>query len=245
MVLSDFGLPRRSSKLARHNPFGTTAVTGAATTNAFDYTGRETDGTGLKYYRARYYHPGLQRFISEDPIGLHGGDLNLYAYVQNRPTMFNDPLGLWCPNCHYRQTLEVALTCGLSAKTAEALAQATKEVDYEDLVETLKSDSAQHGMPGSKWREFAASRLDAAITGEGEAAITALGHGVHAIQDPWAHDLRSPQGTIKEHLRRRRGDPDDPAKNPWEWEMSRRATMDYIASFMRGRGKEPQCGYEP
>ena len=41
-----------------------------------------------RYCRARYYHPGLQRFISEDPIGFAGGDSNLYAYV------FNDPIGL-------------------------------------------------------------------------------------------------------------------------------------------------------
>src|SRR5215470_15959851 len=37
-------------------------------------------GIGCEY-RARYYHPGLQRFIGEDPIGFFGGDLNLYAYV--------------------------------------------------------------------------------------------------------------------------------------------------------------------
>jgi len=43
---------------------------------------------------ARYYHPGLQRFISEDPIGFGGGDVNLYAYVGNSPTNFDDPLGL-------------------------------------------------------------------------------------------------------------------------------------------------------
>jgi len=35
----------------------------------FRYTGRENDGTGLYYYRARYYHPGAKRFIAEDPIG--------------------------------------------------------------------------------------------------------------------------------------------------------------------------------
>jgi YD repeat-containing protein len=33
--------------------------------NAFQYTGRENDGTGLYYYRARYYHPQLQRFVGE------------------------------------------------------------------------------------------------------------------------------------------------------------------------------------
>jgi hypothetical protein len=40
-------------------------------------------------------HPSaeLQRFISEDPIGLAGG-INLYSYVGNQPTRYNDPYGL-------------------------------------------------------------------------------------------------------------------------------------------------------
>jgi hypothetical protein len=46
----------------------------------------------LYYYRARYYHPGLQRFISEDPIGFVGG-VNFYTYVDNRPLDFVDPEG--------------------------------------------------------------------------------------------------------------------------------------------------------
>jgi len=29
------------------------------------------------YYRARYYQPTLQRFISEDPIGLAGGSMSM------------------------------------------------------------------------------------------------------------------------------------------------------------------------
>jgi RHS repeat-associated protein len=53
-----------------YEPFGKTTTTGVASTNAFKYTGREDDGTGLYYYRARYYHPALQRFVSEDPIVL-------------------------------------------------------------------------------------------------------------------------------------------------------------------------------
>jgi len=46
-----------------------------------------------RYYRARYYHTDLQRFISEDPIGFAGGDPNLYAYVGNNPLSFRDPHG--------------------------------------------------------------------------------------------------------------------------------------------------------
>ena len=76
-----------------YEPFGKTTATGAASTNAFKYTGREDDGTGLYYYRARYYHPALQRFISEDPIGFNGGDVNLYEYVENDPVSYVDPEG--------------------------------------------------------------------------------------------------------------------------------------------------------
>jgi hypothetical protein len=36
----------------------------------------------------------LQRFASEDPIGLGGGQINLYGYVGNSPTRFSDPRGL-------------------------------------------------------------------------------------------------------------------------------------------------------
>jgi len=76
-----------------YDPFGATTVTGAASTNAIQYTGREHDETGLYYYRARYYSPTLQRFLSEDSLGFAGGDLNLYAYVGNSPTNFADPSG--------------------------------------------------------------------------------------------------------------------------------------------------------
>jgi len=78
-------------------PLGNTTVTGASTTNSFAYTGRELDATGLYFYRARYYNPTVQRFISEDPIGFSGGDVNLYAYTGNSPTNLRDPSGKIAP----------------------------------------------------------------------------------------------------------------------------------------------------
>jgi RHS repeat-associated protein len=81
-----------------YEPFGNTTVTGVPSTNAFQYTGRENDGTGLYYYRARYYHPGLQRFVSEDPIEFAGGNINLYGSVWNSPINVTDPSGLK-PTC--------------------------------------------------------------------------------------------------------------------------------------------------
>src|SRR5713101_4972084 len=81
-------------------PFGNTSTTGTATANSFAYTGRELDATGLYFYRARYYNPSLQRFISEDPIGLAGGDVNFYSYLRSYPINLIDPFG-WRPGDKY------------------------------------------------------------------------------------------------------------------------------------------------
>jgi RHS repeat-associated protein len=51
-----------------YEPFGNTARSGATSVNAVQFTGRENDGIGLYYYRARYYAPRLHRFIAEDPL---------------------------------------------------------------------------------------------------------------------------------------------------------------------------------
>jgi RHS repeat-associated protein len=76
-----------------YEPYGATTRAGAAQ-GAQGFTGREDDGTGLFYYRARYYLPGCGRFISEDPIGLASGDANFYSYVGGRPMELTDPSGL-------------------------------------------------------------------------------------------------------------------------------------------------------
>ena len=75
-----------------YDPYGATTAD-AAVSNPFQYTGRENDGNGLYYYRARYYSPGMARFISSDPIGLAGG-INTYAYVGGDPLQYSDALGL-------------------------------------------------------------------------------------------------------------------------------------------------------
>ena len=56
--------------------------------NPFTYTGREDDGTGLLYYRARYYDPELEVFISQDPLG------DAQRYVKGNPISLLDPQGL-------------------------------------------------------------------------------------------------------------------------------------------------------
>jgi RHS repeat-associated protein len=75
-----------------YEPYGATTAMGSLSSNALQYTGRENDGTGLYYYRNRYYSPGWGRFISEDPMGFAAGQ-NLYQYVSGNPAGFTDPLG--------------------------------------------------------------------------------------------------------------------------------------------------------
>jgi RHS repeat-associated protein len=76
-----------------YEPFGNTTQSGTASSNAFQYTGRENDITGLYYYRARYFSPKFHRFLTEDPLGLAAG-VNVYAYTDNNPQKFTDPRGL-------------------------------------------------------------------------------------------------------------------------------------------------------
>ena len=63
--------------------------------NRFLFTGREyIQQFGIYEYRARTYHPGLGRFLSEDPKGFDAGDYNLFRYCKNDPEDLTDPMGL-------------------------------------------------------------------------------------------------------------------------------------------------------
>jgi RHS repeat-associated protein len=76
-----------------YDAFGNTTATGAVSSYPYQYAGRENDGTGLYFNRARYYSPSLQRFVSQDPISFAGG-INHYAYARNNPINLIDPLGM-------------------------------------------------------------------------------------------------------------------------------------------------------
>jgi uncharacterized protein RhaS with RHS repeats len=70
------------------------------------------DGTGLQYLRARYYDPGIGRFLSQDP--LPGG--HAYAYVRNNPVRYVDPSGL--NPCGVAVTVAVGVSATTGAGTA-------------------------------------------------------------------------------------------------------------------------------
>jgi RHS repeat-associated protein len=70
---------------------------GKAFREPYKFTGKEEDiEVGATYFGARYYQPYLGRFMSADPLTIHGlgSDLNPYAYVGGRVMTYVDPLGL-------------------------------------------------------------------------------------------------------------------------------------------------------
>ena len=61
-----------------YDPFGNIANQVEAVAQPFKFVGQfavMTEPNGFYYMRARYYDPGVGRFISEDPSGFDGGDV--------------------------------------------------------------------------------------------------------------------------------------------------------------------------
>jgi RHS repeat-associated protein len=147
----------------KYEPYGNVTVSGDSDDNPFQYTGRENDGTGLYYYRARYYSPEMQRFVSEDPIGLRGG-INKFVYTDNNSVNRKDPLGLvwygnWCGpggsgtpiNCYdsaCKRHDECYEDCGiewLSRWTPENIGSSCAMACDKELLNNWKNCACSHG----------------------------------------------------------------------------------------------------
>jgi RHS repeat-associated protein len=83
------------------DPFGTDAANSnpaGAGTFAYNlrFPGQVFDGqVGLHDNYFRDFDPAAGRYVESDPIGLKGGSLSTYAYVEGNPISNIDPLGLW------------------------------------------------------------------------------------------------------------------------------------------------------
>jgi RHS repeat-associated protein len=82
-----------------YDPFGVPLV-GGEVYNPYQYTGEAWDaGLELLYLRARYYQPGVGRFITKDPWPgnvRQPGSLNAYVYSLNNAVSSVDRTGLQC-----------------------------------------------------------------------------------------------------------------------------------------------------
>jgi RHS repeat-associated protein len=105
-----------------YDSFGNTTNSSGSLTNFFRYTARDFDTeTNLYYYRARYYDPTLGRFMSDDPVELAGGDVNLYRYVWNGPLQFTDPAGEWGVGVHGGVSGGAGLGAGATATASTGI----------------------------------------------------------------------------------------------------------------------------
>ena len=79
-----------------YDEFGQVLAENETYTNQFKYVGQYgviDEGNGLLFMRARYYDTATGKFLSKDPSGFGGGDLNLYSYVGGNPVIGIDPEG--------------------------------------------------------------------------------------------------------------------------------------------------------
>jgi RHS repeat-associated protein len=82
--------------LYRYLPFGALLTGSGAIPNAFQFVGRfgvMAQANGLSFMRARFYSSTQGRFLSLDPLGLAGGQSNLYVYADQNPLSVIDPTG--------------------------------------------------------------------------------------------------------------------------------------------------------
>jgi RHS repeat-associated protein len=172
-----------------YEPFGATIVSGETSTNAAAFTGREDDGTGLYFYRARYYDPARGRFAKEDPIGFAGG-VNLYAYTLNNPINSTDPSGQFACTWHRSITLGAAIYVGYPGDLERLGWQICGVDDEPDASSPSPEFTHRHSMAGRK-RGNQFERCDAAYEGTrallGDLIRTAdVAHILHILQDQWA-----------------------------------------------------------
>ena len=75
-----------------YDPFGAVANQQETVAQPFKFAGQY--GVMVYYMKARFYDPKVGRFISEDPSGFAGGDVDLAEYVKNNRINLTDPTGL-------------------------------------------------------------------------------------------------------------------------------------------------------
>ncbi|WP_117150077.1 RHS repeat-associated core domain-containing protein, partial [Pseudomonas coronafaciens] len=128
--------------------------------------------TGLHYNTFRYYDPEIGRFITQDPIGLDGGD-NLYKYVPN-PTAWVDPWGWACNRPGGYKSGDVDTHGNLSPGVNRA--PGNKNIPSDKSVQShhfIQDEWAKRNVAGYK-RNAAPAVLLKSSSGESHAIVSSL-----------------------------------------------------------------------
>jgi RHS repeat-associated protein len=137
--------------------------------NRYLWQGREYSyGTGLYYFRSRWYDPITGRWLSKDPIGISGG-LNQYMFCGGNPVNFMDPWGLWTEEAHN----------DLGRYGGNKFDYARLDRDHSAVTGTY-NDRVMH------FRSLGAAIRDAKAAAE-RGDVRAFEYHVHEVQDYFAH----------------------------------------------------------
>lgn len=185
--------------------------------NAFGFTGHERDsGTGLYYARARFYDPGVGRFLTEDPAEGKADEppsLHRYSYVRGNPLRWWDPSGTSEADVHCGMTYFIGVGTGMDRDSSRRVAEADESVDQ--LEWTSPVEQARRGNwqvvydfhfpldPFSRVVKEGTSMSAnvAAWSGVlGARNPEELGYGLHPLQDSFPH-AGAREGNLPSKLR--------------------------------------------
>ena len=158
------------------------------------YTGHWDDSkVGLVAFGARYYFPALNRWLSPDPLTIHGlsGDLNPYAFVGGLPIGTVDPVGLQGygpPGCD-----NLSQGCGGGA-------QFSFPVDFGAIAQGIgNAATAVANFVGGELSSFGAS-VGSVFAGGGEGDVGWGGGFGGSSFVAGAYGLVAPSGPIGQYL---------------------------------------------
>jgi len=143
-----------SPTINKYDEYGLPAATN---TGRFQYTGQVWIGElGLYYYKARFYSPGLGRFLQVDPVGYKGG-INLYGYVESDPVNQKDPTG---NDSSGTEGTDIANTCSRVGGAACAGAyEGSMGADLLGTIATIGATESDQQTPATKTPEQQAAYL--------------------------------------------------------------------------------------
>ena len=183
---------------SRHQAFGKAHITtdpdgdGTALAFPFRFPGQYQDAeTGLHYNRFRYYHPGLARYLSPDPLGQVADAPNLYDYAGQNPLHQVDPLGLYKEDVHRGLTIQLGIEVNMNRDMAIAIGEANQrmDVDWETHPFNTRTGTWRH----FRNREAIVVDLRSAVVA---CDLVAFGQHLHSYQDSFSHAGFSWPGTL-------------------------------------------------
>ncbi|MFO1499196.1 MAG: RHS repeat-associated core domain-containing protein [Verrucomicrobiota bacterium] len=123
----------------------------------YGFTQKELDEeSGLQDFGNRFYHPGLGRWLSPDPLGELGGGSNPYSYVNQNPIKHYDPDGaeIQVAKSVDRKTGTTTYQISLKAVFIDVSSKKFSQADVAKYAEKLKStiEKSYSGQQGkTKW----------------------------------------------------------------------------------------------